>query len=225
MVQCVQGEEKNLFCTHLLRQVDKWDIHQLYRTIRDFLNTENYKEYGQRLEKYFTAQIKTGEDIFTYMSRLDKYTEEIGHLQHLAEEAGETLQMPKFYRVWKVLSAVEKFPEYRIFTDKIQQQTPQEWIVLEPDTIRQELHKIHSNRTSLKEEKGEVALRGVARKTPPPPPHDGGGGGAGRATTTTTTHTPRAGTPQKYPVSDKLKHFNCPECVWGTSGLTKGETV
>ena len=46
------------------------------------------------------------------MSRLDKQEEEIGHLQFLAEAAGETLEVPKFYKVWKVLSAVEKFPNY-----------------------------------------------------------------------------------------------------------------
>jgi hypothetical protein len=215
-VECVQGKEKKLFCAHLLRETDKWDLHQLYRNIRDFLQTENYREYGQRLEKYFTAQPKDTEDIFTYMSRLDKYTEEIEHLQHMAEEAGETLAMPKFYRAWKILSAVEKFPEYRLFTDRIQQMPPQEWIRLNPETIRTELHKIHSNKTTLhtterKETsvKGDVAL--VARR-PPPPPSPLFEAREGRGSTPHTT-TQRSDTPIKYPVSAQLKHFNCPEGV------------
>jgi hypothetical protein len=180
VVECVQGEKKDLFCTHLLREVDKWDIHLLYRNVRDFLNTENYKEFGQRIEKYFTAQPTNKEDIFTYISRLDKYTEEIEHLQHLATEAGETLAMPKFYRVWKILSAVEKYPEYRIFTDKIQQMPPQEWIRLDTDQIRTELHKIHSNNTSLQKEVKQENVGFMARGPPPPLPQAaGGGGGAG----------------------------------------------
>jgi len=228
-VSCVQGEEKNLFCAHLVREVDKWDIHQLYRQVRDFLNTENYKEYGQRLERYFTAQPKNGEDIFTYMSRLDKYREEIEHLQHLATEAGETLVMPKFYRVWKILSAVEKFSEYRIFTDKIQQVSPNEWIKLTPEMIRHELHKIHSNKVSLHQDKeksvggtgvGEVGF--MVRK-PPPPPSSSRSPSSSRAssvvregrgsTYTPNTNTPRADTPGRYPITDQLRHFNCPEGV------------
>ena len=43
------------------------------------------------MERFFTARPKEGEDIFSFMSRMDKYEEEIGHLQHLALEAGETL--------------------------------------------------------------------------------------------------------------------------------------
>ena len=51
------------------------------------------------MERFFTARPKQGEDIFSFMSRMDKYKEEITHLQHLALEAGETLKMPKFCRV------------------------------------------------------------------------------------------------------------------------------
>ena len=42
------------------------------------------------MERFFTARLKEGEDIFSFMSRMDKYEEEITHLQHLALEAGET---------------------------------------------------------------------------------------------------------------------------------------
>ncbi len=214
VVMCVEGEEKNLFCTHLVREVDKWDIHLLFRNVRDFLHTENYKEYGTRLEKYFTAQPKAGEDIFTYISRIDKYREEIEHLQHLAQDAGETLAMPKFYRVWKILSAVEKYPEYRVFTDKVQQMTPQEWVKLNPETVRQELHKIHSNKTQLQTTNNEREVALVMR-VPPPPPQSvvqrGGREGRGHTVTHNTQHKTRTPTPSKYPVSEQLKHFNCPE--------------
>jgi hypothetical protein len=220
-VVCVQGEQKNLFCSHLVREVDKWDIHQLFRNVRDFLHTENYKEYGNRLERYFTAQIKESEDIFTYISRLDKYREEIEHLEHLAHEAGETLVMPKFFRVWKILSAVERFPEYRVFTDKVQQMAPTDWVKLNPEQVRTELHKIHSNKTQLQTKTNESTNERdfvlVARRAPPPPPSHSpqAGGREGRPTQqhTQQTQTPRTPTPRKYTVNDQLKYFNCPEGV------------
>ena len=30
-VLCVQGEQKTLFCQHLVGDIDKWDIYQLYQ--------------------------------------------------------------------------------------------------------------------------------------------------------------------------------------------------
>ena len=229
-VLCIQGENRNLFCAHLLREVDKWDIHQLLRDVREFLQTENYREYGTRLEKFFTAKPNQGEDIFTYISRLDKYKEEIGHLEHLAKEAGETLVLPKFCQVWKILSAVEKYPDYRIYTEKVQQMSPQDWIKLNPETIRTDLHKIHSNKVSLHiEDKKEenIVLQAKSHPPPPPPPprsslprsrspsprssfvpREKEGRGM-----TQTYNTVRADTPRRYSMTDQLKHFNCPEGV------------
>ncbi len=79
MVLCIQGEHNTLFCAHLVRECDKWDIQQLYKTVREFLHTENYREYGERLERFFTAKPKQGIYSHTCLvnSRLDKYEEEI----------------------------------------------------------------------------------------------------------------------------------------------------
>ena len=49
MVLSLEGEHKTLFCAHLVCECDKWDIQQLYKTVRDFLHTENYREYGERM--------------------------------------------------------------------------------------------------------------------------------------------------------------------------------
>ena len=237
VVTCVSGEHKNLFCTHLVRECDKWDIQQLYRHVKDFLHTENYREYGERLERFFTARPREGEDIFTYISRVDMYEEEILHLQHLAQEAGETLSMPKFCKVWKILSAIEKYPDYRIFTERVQLMTPQEWIVLSPENIRTELHKLHSNKVSLTTQKQNKHTGfGVQVRNPPPPPplpigsqavvgggrahspvRTGGGtyqrGGRSHTPTHNNKNRPRVNTPVRYPIPDKLKFFGCPEGV------------
>ena len=223
MVLSLEGEHKTLFCAHLVRECDKWDIQQLYKTVREFLHTENYREYGERMERFFTARPKEGEDIFSFMSRMDKYEEEIGHLQHLALEAGETLKMPKFCRVWKILSAVEKYPEYRVFTDKVQQMAPKEWIALSPETVRQELHKIHSNKVSLSSEKKDTQQQTffTARAPPPPPPVQNQGARERDAGAWKTQRRPerarassqqRTPTPTKqYTVGEKLQYHKCPE--------------
>ena len=138
-----------MFCAHLVREVDKWDISQLFTQVKNFLHTENYREFGKKLEKFFSFKPEGKEDIFSFISRLDKYKEEIERMEHLAQEAGETVILPKFYMVHKILTGVEQFPQYKIFTDKIQQQQPTEWIKLTPEGIRAELHLRHANNVSL----------------------------------------------------------------------------
>jgi hypothetical protein len=177
-VLCVEGEKKNLFCAHLLRDIDKWDINQLNTTIKTFLQTENYREYGQRLERFFTVSPLSGEDIFTFISRVEKYTEEIEKLEHLAKEAGETMIMPKFCQVWKILSAIEKFPEYRLYTERVQQMNPKQWIKLTTHDIRSELHQLHSNRVNLgSNQPNNVVGFHVNQQTPTPHVSVGQNGG------------------------------------------------
>src|SRR5690242_17527076 len=96
-------------------------------------------------EKIFThreLQRRRDEDgeIFhgpTHNNRLEKYKEEI---QHLAKEIGETLVLPKFCVVWKILSALETYPEYKVFLDEMQTLQPKKWIQVEVSFIREELH-------------------------------------------------------------------------------------
>ena len=89
------------------------------------------------------------------MSRLDTYKEEIEKLEHLSEEVGETVKIPKFFQVWKVLSGLEQYPEYRVFTEKVQQMEPRTYLKLDIGDIRTELHKLHSNKVQLEEKSGK----------------------------------------------------------------------
>ena len=36
-------------------------------------------------------------------------------MEHLAQEAGETVILPKFWMVHKILTGVEQFPQYKMF--------------------------------------------------------------------------------------------------------------
>ncbi len=220
-VLCVEGEKKNLFCAHLLKDLDKWDINQLNTTIKTFLQTENYREYGQRLERFFTVSPNPGEDIFSFISRVEKYTEEIEKLEHLAKEAGETLIMPRFCQVWKILSAIEKYPDYRLYTERVQQMNPTEWITLKTQDIRTDLHQLHSNRVNLGSNTPNSVVGFSVNQQKPTPHvsvgHNGGGGGGGRPTTpqwkTVERKKSRSNTPRKYPVTEQIKHFKCPDNV------------
>ena len=158
-MRSIEGENKNLFCVHIIRETDKWDINQLHQSLKQFLQTENYKEYGERIEKFFSSRPKNGEDIFSFMSRIDKYKEEIERLNFLFEKENETVRIPNFFHVWKILSSLDTYPEYRIYTEKIQQMEQSEWIKLKLTDIRHELHKLHSNKVQMEgKETGEKIL-------------------------------------------------------------------
>ena len=81
MVKCIEGPEKEkLFCYHVLRETDKWDIFSLFKNVKEFLHTENYKMYGQKLEKFYSSSPKQNEDIFSYISRIAHQQEKRRHL-------------------------------------------------------------------------------------------------------------------------------------------------
>jgi hypothetical protein len=225
-VLCVQGEKKTLFCQHLVGDIDKWDIYQLYLSVKKFLHTENYRDVGMKMEKFFTARPNQGEDIFSYINRLEKYKEEIQHLEYLAREIGETLVLPKFCVVWKILSALEIYPEYKIFLEEMQTLQPNKWIQVEVSFIREELHKIHSNKVVMKQESKTVVGFNIQQKNtkkvppPPPPTQKNEWSSVGRGGKLVRDNSgPRQGhsqsrfsqSPRKYPVQQQLTHFKCPE--------------
>src|SRR6185437_2974946 len=78
----------------------------------------------RKTRKILHVHTKTKEDIFSYISRL---VEDLEKLQYLAQAAGETLRIPKFTLTWKILSAVEKFSQFRTYTEKIHQMEPTQW--------------------------------------------------------------------------------------------------
>jgi len=146
-VVCVEGEaQKKLFCTHIVKETDRWDIWHLVKNLRAFLNTENYRTFGEKYRKFYTAGILAGEDIFNFISRLGGYREDIRRLDDLAKEAGTTLGDPQLFESLQILTAIEKIPEYSFYSEKVLQMPSKEWIRLKPEDIRKELLKIHSNK-------------------------------------------------------------------------------
>lgn len=70
--------------------------------------------------------------------------------------------IPNCMKVWKILMALDKYPEYRSYQEKIQLMAPEEWLKLKPEMVQEELHKVHSNKMQMKPtefEKNEVGFR------------------------------------------------------------------
>ena len=64
MVKSVVGVEKNLFCSHLVKQSDKYDVAYLFKLVSDFLIRESFQTIGKRVEEFFRINPFNNEDIF-----------------------------------------------------------------------------------------------------------------------------------------------------------------
>jgi hypothetical protein len=141
------------------------------------------------------------------------------------------VKIPRFFQVWKVLSGLEQYPEYRVYTEKVQQMEPKQYITLSLADMRGELHKLHSNKVQLenKQDKPEVVGYKVDVGVKPNT-HSGKGPGEGRGWETVgrdrrdrapsathnssqhnTQHKSRSLTPRKFPIQTTLEHFKVPE--------------
>lgn len=125
------------------------------------------------------------------------------------------MKIPKFFHVWKVLSGLEKYPEYRIYTEKIQQMEPKEYIRLKIPEIRAELHKLHSNKVQM-EHKGETQnVVGLSVLGKPHGEWETVGRDKRQKTperqNKTQPYKHRSVTPRKYPIETTLKHYQVPE--------------
>lgn len=224
-VTCVEGEDKDLFCYHVIRGTDKWDVNHLHTRLQKFLNSESFRDFGCRIGTFFTMGPHKNEDIFSYMGRVEKEVEGVEKLNHIAVQLGESVVIPNCMKVWKILMALDKYPEYRSYQEKIQLMAPEEWLKLKPEMVQEELHKVHSNKMQMKPtefEKNEVGFRvqhaqqntqernivGV-RRPPPPPPMIARGGGRVRERQERELNA-RPSTPIRQDVLQKLSSVNCP---------------
>ena len=113
MVLCFKGEKKNLFCVPLVRKVAERDISQLFTQVKNFRHTKNNREYGTKLDNFDFCKPQKTNDIFSLVAQLDKYEKELERMEHLALEVVESMILPKFYMVHKILTGVDQFPNTR----------------------------------------------------------------------------------------------------------------
>ena len=100
-----------------MREVDKWDISQLLHTSEEFFHTENYLESDEReLENFFSCKPEGKEDIFSFISRLDKFTEidrENGSFS--PGRRGDCHPCQILHGTLNFDLVLNNFPEYKIF--------------------------------------------------------------------------------------------------------------
>jgi len=98
-------------------------------------------------ESVRSSRLNKNEDIFSYMSRVDKEVEGV-------EKLGESVVIPKCMRVRKIMMALDRYSEYKSFQEK-----------LKPETVREELHKVHSNKLQMRPTDFEMKEVGLHNKT------------------------------------------------------------
>ena len=79
------------------------------------------------------------------------------------------MKVPTFFKTWKMLSAVQRYPEFRFYSEALQQMPREEWIKLKPEEIQHKIKQIQTNKQCF-EVKGVPAVSFAARGAPPPPP-------------------------------------------------------
>ena len=128
-----QNPDKPLFCAHIIKQTDRYDVALLFKNILSFLNAQNFQEYGLVLENFFSLERKKTEDIFSFFTRIQESVREVEKLEHLAAEVGEEVRIPRFMIVWKMLRAVAAEERFSFFTNALMKRKPR---ILEVDTRR-----------------------------------------------------------------------------------------
>src|SRR6185437_12865391 len=69
-----------------------------------------------------------------------------------------TTKPARFSVVWKVLSGIETYPEYKTFIERIEQMKPEEWVRLTVKEIREEIHRIQKNKSTFSKEEQKMCL-------------------------------------------------------------------
>jgi hypothetical protein len=150
MVKSVVGVEKNLFCSHLVKQSDKYDVAYLFKLVSDFLIRESFQTIGKRVEEFFRINPFNNEDIFLYISRVRDSVKKIERSDHVARSVGESVQIPKFFILWKILGALPRYPQYGYFLQKILLEKPENWFKMSVEELTTTLHQIHANSEQLR---------------------------------------------------------------------------
>ena len=156
MVRSVSGERGDLFCSHLVDVADRFDVVHLLVLLEDFVHSDNVQVFGEKLQQFFSATPKEGEDIFTFISRLSSGIKDIERLNEIVGESGtEQIKVPNFIVVWKIFQAVRKYPQFDFFFRSKLVQKPREWLTLTPDSLVAELNSYTTNTRDLEKTEKE----------------------------------------------------------------------
>ena len=141
---CVAGGP----CAHL--KPDEYCITHFLKLIKDNLHVENFNTLTARMEIFYASSIKKEEDIFQYFSRLTKEIDNIHRLQYLTAALGESILIPKYMIILKILAAASlRKKEYGFFLERLIIEDTEEWLRKGPDELMSELARIKKGRDQL----------------------------------------------------------------------------
>ena len=120
MVGSVTGPDPHqpLFCAHLVKQSDKYDIKHLFKLVTEFLTRENFQTVGTKIEKFFSIRPQNNESIFSFITRVRESVSQIERSDHIAQSVGESVKIPKKFVLWKILGALSRYEQYKFFCAK-----------------------------------------------------------------------------------------------------------
>jgi hypothetical protein len=168
MKETITGDnpEKPLFCYHILRETDKYDVAQLFADVCSHVEVDDLGSFEVGMESFFTAAPKPGETIHGYHARLQTLKEGVDRLEFTMSE-GKKMTIDKSFLTWKLLRAIAAEPQYASYVSEIRRKNKKAILELEPAEILKEIHAMVSRETQLVGEKIKPptqALQAAARE-------------------------------------------------------------
>jgi hypothetical protein len=113
MVQCLRGvEETPLKFNYLTIGVDDLDVARLYKAIRENLNVENFQTFCEKMQSFITCERRSDETLIAYINRFYACVDAVRKQKYIAQAAGELVEIPRFFVIWRVLQAARRDPIY-----------------------------------------------------------------------------------------------------------------
>jgi hypothetical protein len=150
MVQCLRGvDETPLKFNYLTIGVDDLDVAQLFKAIRENLNVENFHTFCEKMQSFITCERRSDETLIAYINRFYACVEAVKKQKYIAQAAGELVEIPRFFVIWRVLQAARRDPVYRPYIDDILSRPKELWFAKNPTALKAELERITMNINSI----------------------------------------------------------------------------
>jgi hypothetical protein len=135
--------DKPLVCSHIVGQTDRYDVTHLIRNVREFLGTQNFSEFSETLETFYTIKYRRGESLFHFFTRVQESVHKVQILEHLSERVGEPVKIPNWQVTLKMLTAVKESGEYSHWIYEIFKKQPVEYLRITPKEIWDQLQQLY----------------------------------------------------------------------------------
>jgi len=140
-VECLEGPVKNkkIFCSHLVAEVDPFDLAALFQRVHDFCKVENIQLFSEKMEKFFSARpVYPTETLFQFFERMSTLKKEIDRL----EVGGVKGLLSEQLLSWKLFQAIPLYPHLSFYYQNLLLQSTGELMKKSPVEILQETQEV-----------------------------------------------------------------------------------